>query len=871
MRGCIVKARSPRGIRARALRKLLGFAVASISLAPYSAWAFHVPAHEAMTQASMAARRDAIESAVRAAGFAADERVDSNIDDHVDFLTYMSMKGAIDEDGWLGNIDSLLRPGSMGSQLRVCNHFHHPSTDHGLTYGPDVSVGTGVACSLSPGANLSSAVWAQSSENDFSWQSLNESLKSAILNSSYVDLIAVFYDLGHLIHLIQDLASPAHVRNDDHPPLDPEPDHELLWREDVIARSDRPRPDVSSLLSIPPRLALETVSNPSPIANLWDVQAYGEDSCAIAEVPLLGLAEIVASQFFSKDTFPQVLWAFGLNFAVSTCPSLNGATCPGFDPALGNPDGDMHFCYSGGEIDGNEILAFKGKSLVRGRLTADVLNSQFDRVVPLALSYSDALISHTFRFLESITVTLNDQLSILTVQNGTENVIELDRGELYLVKESADAQNVVYGPIVVPGRILPGDMIEYAVAEEAWQHLGSRDTGELFVLFHGPIGYEPHAVATSNRIDLSPTTCDPVPVVQPRLGTCEDIVVRMSETCVRVCTPPNFCSTQCSEIELSMIVPLDDESLGRWETIRAPDIFVDQRTVDEVIGQRIFTVPCDTITPGSYEVRLRYSSDDPPVNLTNLAVEIVAGENRRVYSESDIRAKGIPYDDFSQEFYLGYVEARDASDGYVYEIHEAYVNAPPQSGYSSGHPPLQLTEPLPSPCELGEGHSLTSGCTNVQVSFVHGVAPSQVVFDGMGAFNAAIQESILEGVVYGTTAYLSAHNCVSITPEGISDFGAMYVFLGVVGSILDVPIGVDIPNAERLAYGNRGVGRINLSVLLFQNFGSLWESALGGTVRLERFDDSGISIVVTDIPMISPDGRFTLTARIHSGTIQVLQ
>ena len=102
-------------------------------------------------------------------------------------------QGAVDED----------------DGLRVLNHFYDPTQDRGLT---DI------------GAGQSSLEWAwTNTPGQTGWMAARVAQERWLAAhhplSRELGCKEMFIGLGHVIHLIQDLAQPQHTRNDAHPPL----------------------------------------------------------------------------------------------------------------------------------------------------------------------------------------------------------------------------------------------------------------------------------------------------------------------------------------------------------------------------------------------------------------------------------------------------------------------------------------------------------------------------------------------------------------------------------------------------------------------------------------------------------------------------
>lgn len=91
------------------------------------------------------------------------------------------------------------------------NHFHNPLTNTGLDdYVFVIDHVTG----------QSSIDWAQDSFNEWSWQKVRDYYFGALTSQTATDRNTnfgkTFKGVGHIIHLIQDAAQPAHTRNEWH-------------------------------------------------------------------------------------------------------------------------------------------------------------------------------------------------------------------------------------------------------------------------------------------------------------------------------------------------------------------------------------------------------------------------------------------------------------------------------------------------------------------------------------------------------------------------------------------------------------------------------------------------------------------------------
>lgn len=161
------------------------------------------------------------------------------------------------------------------------NHFHDPLKpwlDAGIFF------------------NLSSLVWAQSSNNVYSsWPVVRRHYYNALKTGNEDEWAWTFEKLGCLMHLVSDAAVPAHVRNDKHPL--PEPYE--AWAK----TSDQHGQISYSPIKVDPNIFQSAVHNqdaPVPISALWD-----QDKYIAGGVPFedgVGLAEYTNAYFYSEDT-----------------------------------------------------------------------------------------------------------------------------------------------------------------------------------------------------------------------------------------------------------------------------------------------------------------------------------------------------------------------------------------------------------------------------------------------------------------------------------------------------------------------------------------------------------------------------------------
>lgn len=194
--------------------------------------------------------------------------------------------------------------------VRSSNHFHNPITDKGFSGVMGVPI-------LLPGQ--STVEWAQRSTGTqspggyFSWfdarSNYHLALTSKDLGVREDRFGKVFRGLGQLMHLVQDMSVPEHVRDDGH--------YSYAYEEWLVDK--RNAGIVAAALSNPiyPDAALLNKLSPFssaavPIANLFDSNTYTGENPAITLTtygdPMvippqkIGLSEYTNANYFSPDT-----------------------------------------------------------------------------------------------------------------------------------------------------------------------------------------------------------------------------------------------------------------------------------------------------------------------------------------------------------------------------------------------------------------------------------------------------------------------------------------------------------------------------------------------------------------------------------------
>jgi hypothetical protein len=156
----------------------------------------------------------------------------------------------------------------------------------------------------------SSVLWGQNANQvtggKHSWQDARSSYYNALTSANESDrkkyFAETFESLGHLIHLIQDAATPSHTRNDTHIPFlfDFDRFHQWANRPNILAAiGSQSQPFDPSIFTLPANPLA-----PIPIARIIDTEAYRGSGIPTTPSALdnIGIAEFSSGNFFSDDT-----------------------------------------------------------------------------------------------------------------------------------------------------------------------------------------------------------------------------------------------------------------------------------------------------------------------------------------------------------------------------------------------------------------------------------------------------------------------------------------------------------------------------------------------------------------------------------------
>jgi WD40 repeat protein len=276
---------------------------------------------------------------------------------------------------------------------RFYNHFHNPLYSHnqwgdaGLTSAwPWINSGN------------SAVLWAvNDSSNDWRWARVRDYYYNALTASTDADRQAnfaqTFRGIGQLIHLIQDMAQPAHVRNDPHPADDrgADPGFEY-WAK----RRDIDLVDLMSHPVYPADSLNTTVSGYSPITRFFDTDQYDGTNPSISLS--LGLAEYTNANFVSEDTifkdFAYPRREDTVVFAESQNKTSNGfEVYRKYFEKVGGGQAIKHFTTA------SRLYAYRLENPSPALYGFDdrCYKDYADLLIPRAVGYSAALINYFFR------------------------------------------------------------------------------------------------------------------------------------------------------------------------------------------------------------------------------------------------------------------------------------------------------------------------------------------------------------------------------------------------------------------------------------------------------------------------------------------
>ncbi len=184
---------------------------------------------------------------------------------------------------------------SEDSFIRFLNHFHNPLTDEGLFWGTSAKSASDWAMMLTGTQGVS---------GNYSWNDARVyyfwALAADSRNMREYYFAETFRGLGQLLHLVEDMSSPAHTRDDQHLLTE---GYESWAEKKVTLSEDSSRLLISGESSLP--IFFEpNDSNLLNIPNIFDTNQYtkANPNPVVTLNSNIGLSEYTNANFFSDDT-----------------------------------------------------------------------------------------------------------------------------------------------------------------------------------------------------------------------------------------------------------------------------------------------------------------------------------------------------------------------------------------------------------------------------------------------------------------------------------------------------------------------------------------------------------------------------------------
>ena len=362
--------------------------------------------------------------------------------------------GGAEEDLFLNNQGG-------GAFNRSRHHFQNP-----LLSWDEAGLNGRCFFGLFPFAGQASVRWSQSDVDQAGgsarWSDARHLFLSSLAlptkterDSAAADL---FKTLGQQMHLVSDLAVPAHARNDIH--CTPNAESFESWAE-----AQENLQLIDTMQAIGPDPSIFTVGVPIqdqiarvPVARLWDTGTYRvERNADFTLRGPVGLAEYTSANFFSKRTI------FSPAFPYPARTSVGADLVLGVDPKTGRPrqyftkvrDGQpLNRLATPGALYNYVPDALKDKNI---GLDSSILAEYATHLLPRAIGYSAALLDYFFRGKLEATVApdpAEPQKLLFTGRNASKEVLQ--DGTLKVYGDYASEGRIELGSWAIPGPVAPG-------------------------------------------------------------------------------------------------------------------------------------------------------------------------------------------------------------------------------------------------------------------------------------------------------------------------------------------------------------------------------------------------------------------------------
>ena len=344
-------------------------------------WAFEVNTHRQLTEKAI-------------------EKVESTLNSYL--IDNLDLEGGLNASLPGGTPRELMIKGSdfEDNGFRSANHFHDPISNDGWE-GNESSIAWG----LRP-------IKTQAGDESWSWNDAREYYFKALTLPTKIEREEqwgkLFRALGQFMHLLQDQASPAHVRNDPHISFggigDIDGLHEFMESRNVATYIGLGIIDPDSSI-LEEAHQTQTV----PVANLFDYNQYTGSNPEVTLGGRAGLAEFANANFFSDDRIQgQSISSFSFrSYLYPSLAELIPAPTPSpylTLPRLGSAmfPGARVAKYTGNQALAKFTLAHLQYDLL-GQLQLDdaVYAAYSSHLIPRAVGYSAAVLNYFFRGLIS--------------------------------------------------------------------------------------------------------------------------------------------------------------------------------------------------------------------------------------------------------------------------------------------------------------------------------------------------------------------------------------------------------------------------------------------------------------------------------------
>lgn len=397
---------------------------------------------------------------------------------------------------------------------RASNHFHNPLLPCSESYMSDDTTSLGLAiriyCGTTgwPYADRKSAVtWAKG--NGMGWSNARTYFYTALTSESNTDretnFAKTFQALGQVIHLLQDMAVPSHVRNDF-------TSHLIFGGINSTNYKDVSKWYIQPFefyIKNKPYLITSASSAASPsflnakLTNYWDTDQYTKNTNpSILTNP--GLAEYTNSNFLSEETifkgsldsahsFPYPAWSSVMEYDEV------------IDPVKGTVRTYLKKTKDGETI--NHLAAGKWfykylPSLLKNsglKLDEQVYDDYAALLIPRAVGYSAGLLNYFFRgSIDMVRDTENDACQYV-IYNLSNEYMEGDFG-LYYDDASGNRNNVASGDLTAnAGK--PSNPITLDITEDL------KNKSNYILVFKGTMGNETGAVVADAKVTPFTSSC----------------------------------------------------------------------------------------------------------------------------------------------------------------------------------------------------------------------------------------------------------------------------------------------------------------------------------------------------------------------------